>query len=200
MHLTSQSRELVETKTQRKLIKAINKYGENLHKEIDNIIETLKSELNEMDSKDLDLLKRHEDQITKTISEIIQRIAELKRLRNSNDVGLISTYKSRNIALRKLPFKLSVSLPRFTSQKINKEQLYQQLCSLLMCSIETEESGNIIYSPRAEFSLLDRPFIDVPRIIAEIISDNQYSFSVSCLSEGEIWINGLWPRHFETLR
>eukprot|EP00105_Crassostrea_gigas_P019813 XP_011438426.1 PREDICTED: uncharacterized protein LOC105335973 [Crassostrea gigas] len=177
-------------KNSEKVKEAINIFGENLHKDIDYMIEKLKSELNELDSKDLDLLNKQEDKIRRIISEIIKSIADLKKVRNSNDASLISSYKSRNTELRKLPPKLSVSLPRFTYRKIDKEQLYQHLCLLLMCSIEKEESGYITYSPRSELSFLDRPFIEVPWILAEIMSENQYSFCGSCLNDGEIWISG----------
>lgn len=52
---------------------------------------------------------------------------------------------------------LNSQLPRSAIKMINKEQLYQQFCSF---------SG-------AEFSPLDRPFIDVPGVITKIYNHGE---------------------------
>lgn len=121
------------------LILAIIERGEVWHREIDNIIRNLKSEIEQTESEHKDFLQKQENQINHTISEISQTIGELKKITDINDVRLLCKYKSRNAEFRMLPPKFVVTLPSFSSPKIDTEQLTQQFGSLSTLCIKTKE-------------------------------------------------------------
>ncbi|XP_052708178.1 E3 ubiquitin-protein ligase TRIM71-like [Crassostrea angulata] len=178
----------------KKLTTALHKHGEDLHREINNAIQKLKSDVDEMESKHLVVLDKQENAIKRSIYEITKCIDDLKKLLNSNDVSLVLAYSSRNVEFKRLPPKVTVSLPRFTPQKINKEQIYQQIGSLSALAIKTEEHGYTMESPGAESSPPDGPLNVVPRIITEINTDYGESnalLNISCLSDDEVWTCGV---------
>lgn len=126
-------------KNSQKLTTIIDKRGEDIHREIDTIINKMKSEIGEMEVKYLNALQKQGDEIAQNISEITQSIHELQKLMRSNDVCLVSDYKSRNSEFRKLPPLLNISLPTFSGTKIDTDILYEQIGSLSVPSMTTQE-------------------------------------------------------------
>ena len=90
-------------KHSKKLKAALDKQGEALHKEIDTIIQEMKSEIDVMDIQHIAAIDRQEDAINNTISEITQVILDIQNLLDSNDVYLVSEYTSRTEEFRRLP-------------------------------------------------------------------------------------------------
>nr|XP_034309667.1 tripartite motif-containing protein 45-like [Crassostrea gigas] len=166
-----------------KIASNISKHGEEIHKEIDVIIKKLKSDLDEMHSKYLAALNIHEDEIKHMLSDITQTITDLRKLINSDDVGLVSAYKSKNAEFRRLPPKLTVTLPSFSPKKIDKQQISEHFGSLSELSIETEEHNYTMDSESTEHSPAERSLLDVPLIVTEINTSFKYARNVSCLSD-----------------
>lgn len=87
-------------------------------------------------------LKKQEDEINQTILEMTHSIGELKKLLDSNNICLLSTYTSKNEEFSELPPKFIVTLPSFSSPKIDTEQLLQQFGSLTALSRTTVETNS----------------------------------------------------------
>lgn len=94
----------VDLKENSKRIKTdIKKYKEALQREIDIIVKKLNADVDEMENKEMTILTNQEDEVKHTISEITQCIADLKKVLNSNDVSIVSAFKSKNDVFRRLP-------------------------------------------------------------------------------------------------
>ncbi|XP_056005850.1 E3 ubiquitin-protein ligase TRIM71-like [Ostrea edulis] len=173
-----------------KLTTAADQQGEVLHREITAIVNQRKSDIAEMKTKHLAALDKNTDEITHSITELKQIILNLKAILESNDVSLISTYKSRNAEFRRLPPKVQVTLPSLSAQKINTEQLREMFGSLPPLSINTEEQGYIMKSAEAVSSPPVKPLLDEPRVTATIDTGYSGLHGVSCVSEEQVWTRG----------
>lgn len=67
-------------------LKAIDTNEEYLHREIHSHHMKMKSDLNEIKSKQTAILIKHEDEIRHMMSEITKSIADLKKMMGSNDI------------------------------------------------------------------------------------------------------------------
>eukprot|EP00105_Crassostrea_gigas_P036194 XP_019920342.1 PREDICTED: tripartite motif-containing protein 40-like [Crassostrea gigas] len=139
-----------------KLTTNATQMGNELHQEINILVNQSKTEINKMKTKHLAVLNQQEDKIENTVSEITQSIANLKKLLVSKDVWLVSENESKNAQFRKLPSKSKVSLPNFTPLKINRDQLTEQFGSLSELSFTKEERGNIMPTQEVGPSLSNR--------------------------------------------
>nr|XP_022309166.1 tripartite motif-containing protein 3-like [Crassostrea virginica] len=189
-----------------KLTAALNKQGEALHKEINSLIQRKQTQIEDMDEQHLAAITTQEEVINKALHEIKQVILDLQNLLDSDDVCLVSEYTSRNGEFRSLPAQFQVTLPTFSPQEINREQLDQQLGSLSQLLITypltdeatrtTEEHGGPKKTPGAVSSpparpLRDKTLSDRPQILIDIPTTGyNYLLSVSCLSDEEIWTSG----------
>ncbi|XP_078331233.1 uncharacterized protein LOC144625058 [Crassostrea virginica] len=159
-------------KRSRKLTTALDKQGEALHTEIDIIIQGMKSEIDDIDAQQIAAIDQQEVAINHTIPEITQVILDLKRLLDTSDVCLVSEYTSRTEEFRNLPAQFQVTLPTFTPQEINREQIHQQIGS---------------WSKPAITFLLDEP-----QNLTGIQTECRELRSVSCLSDSELWTCGYY--------
>ncbi|XP_056007593.1 uncharacterized protein LOC130050835 [Ostrea edulis] len=172
-----------------KLTTIADQHGELLHREVTAIVNQRKSDIQEMKIKHLSTLNKNTEEITQKMAELKQIMSDLKSILKSNDVSLTSTHKSRNSEFRTLPPKVRVRVPSFSPQKINKDQLNEMFGSLPSLSINTEH-GDTMKSAEAVSSPPVKPLLDEPRVTAAIDTGYNKLYSVSCLSEDQVWTRG----------
>lgn len=162
----------------------IDKKGKEWHGEIDTVIKMLKSNNAEKNTEQMSALHKNESEIERRISEIKQIIQDQRRILDSSDVCLISSYKSRNAEFKKFPPCLTVSFTTFISQQIDKEQICQQFGFLTDTSIAEDHDDK---------SISKRAFIDTPRITLDFTTeygDPNRLWNVSCINDDKIWTSG----------
>ncbi|XP_055999444.1 E3 ubiquitin-protein ligase Midline-1-like [Ostrea edulis] len=166
-----------------KFTTVVTKHGEEWHKEIDNVINKMKNEIEEMKIKHLEILKKHLDEIKQIQSLIEQSQITLKEMEESNEVSVTMEYRSKNKEFRKLPPEVRVSLPTFSPNMIDSEQLYKSLGSLIPLSFTTDENGYTL--KKAETS--PKELMDEPELVTTINTGYENLRNVTCLSEEEFW-------------
>ncbi|XP_061177589.1 uncharacterized protein LOC133186351 [Saccostrea echinata] len=172
-----------------KLTTAVIKQGEDWHREINIIVNRQKSEIDEMKSKHVAALNKQEYEVKQITSDVKQSILDLKKILDSNDVSLTSSYKSRNAEFRNMPRKVIVALPTFYPHQINTDKLYKKFGSLSALSIATEEYGCTMNRGES-VSRQIKPLLDKPELITAINTGSDGLKSVTCLSDEEIWTCG----------
>ncbi|XP_048736046.2 uncharacterized protein LOC125651467 [Ostrea edulis] len=166
-----------------KFTTVITKHGEEWHKEIDTVINKMKNKIEEMKIKHLGILKKHLDEIKQIQSLIEQSLITLKKMEESNEVSVTMEYRSKNEDFRNFSPKVRVSLPTFSPNTIDSEQIYKSLGSLIPLSFTTDKNGDIL--KKAETSLKEH--MDEPELVATINTGYENLHSVTCLSEEEFW-------------
>ncbi|XP_048771408.2 uncharacterized protein LOC125677404 [Ostrea edulis] len=156
-----------------KLTNVADRQGEIWHCEITTIVNKRKSDIEESKNKHLVALEKHADEIAHRMTEIKQVILEMKKILDTNDISLASTYKSRNDEFKKMTPKFKVTLPSLSTPTINTEQLNEMFGSL---------------SPLSDITA--KPLLDVPRLTATIDTGNDLLLSIRCLGEEQIWTCG----------
>ncbi|XP_052679729.1 uncharacterized protein LOC128160452 [Crassostrea angulata] len=168
-----------------KLTTTISKQGEQWHKEIDIVINEMKTEISKMKVKHKEILQKHLAKIKQIQSLIKQIILALRTLEKSTEVSQTFEYSSKVSEFSKPPPKVKVTLPTFIPKPIDHEKLYSlfgQITPLL--STDTEE--NVLSLNRPKTSA--RELLDEPELVATIQTGHKFLRNVTCLNK--IWTSG----------
>ncbi|XP_065937721.1 uncharacterized protein [Magallana gigas] len=169
-----------------KLTTTMSKQGEQWHREIDIIVNKMKTEISEIKVKHKELLQKHLNEIKQIQSLIKETLHALMKIEESTEVFTTIEYSSKIREFSKLPPKVQVSLPTFIPKPIDSEKLYSLFGHITPLSTATEEQillQNQPYTP-------DRELLDEPELVATIQTGYDYLRSVTCINEDMIWTSG----------
>ncbi|XP_062618636.1 heat shock 70 kDa protein 12B-like [Saccostrea cucullata] len=124
------------------------KCGEEWHRKVDLIVEKLRIEIEKEKTKHESILKAHLNEIKQIQTLIEQTLLNLTQIEDSNEVSLTMEYISRTKELSKLPPKMQILLPTFSSRTIDTEQLYKLFGYLTPLFVTTEENGYEVKKPK----------------------------------------------------
>ncbi|XP_052696297.1 uncharacterized protein LOC128174913 [Crassostrea angulata] len=170
-----------------KLTTTMSKQGEQWHREIDFVINKMKSEIDEIKVKHRDVLKKQLDEIKQIQSLIKQTSLALRQIEKSTDISPTIEYSSKIRDFRKLPPKVQVSLPTFIPKPIDQKQLYSLYGQITPLSTSTKENVLSLNQPNTSA----RQLLDKPEHVATIQTGYGELRSVSCLNEDKIWASGV---------
>nr|XP_034320026.1 uncharacterized protein LOC117687514 [Crassostrea gigas] len=169
-----------------KLTTTLSKQGEQWHRDIDFVINKMKSEIDEIKVKHRDILRKHLDEIKQIQSLIKQTFLALRKIEKSTDISSTNEYSSKIREFRKFPPKVQVTLPTFIPKPIDRKQLYSWYGQITPLSISTKENELSLNQPNTSA----RDLLDKPEHVATIQTGYLNLCSVSCLNEDKIWASG----------
>ncbi|XP_052676184.1 uncharacterized protein LOC128157651 [Crassostrea angulata] len=169
-----------------KLTTTMSKQGEQWHREIDIVINKMKTDISDIKEKHKDILQKHLDEIKQIQSLIKQTLLALKEIEKSTAVAPTIEYNSKIREFSKLPPKLQVKLPTYIPKPIDREKLYSLFGQITPLSTATKENVLSQNQPNT----LVRELLDEPELVATIQTGYKELLGVTCLDEDGVWTHG----------
>ncbi|XP_052676185.1 E3 ubiquitin-protein ligase Midline-1-like [Crassostrea angulata] len=170
-----------------KLTTTMSKQGEQWHREIDIVINKMKTEISEIKVKHKDIIQKHLDEIKQIQSLIKQTLLALNEIEKSTAVAPTIEYISKITEFSKLPPKVQVKLPTYIPKPIDREKLYSLFGHITPLSTATEENVLSLNQPNTSV----RELLDEPELVATIQTGYKGLLGVTCLDEDSVWTYGL---------
>ncbi|XP_078334397.1 uncharacterized protein LOC111100259 [Crassostrea virginica] len=164
----------------------LSKHREELHREIDNIMNQREKEIDENKLKHLSILTKHLEEIKQLQSLMHETLHSMYEMEESNEVTPTIHYSSKNQEFSKLPPKVIVSMPKFITKPIEKEELSILIGKLTPLSTTLEE--RVFKAKKPNTSV--RELLDEAEVLNTIKTGHEKLRSVTCLNEEEIWTSG----------
>ncbi|XP_065937806.1 tripartite motif-containing protein 2-like [Magallana gigas] len=169
-----------------KLTTTMSKQGEQWHREIDIIVNKMKTEISEIKVKHKELLQKHLNEIKQIQSLIKKTLHALRTIEESTEVSSTIEYNSKIREFSKPPPNVKVTLPTFISIPIDREKLYTLFGQITPLSTVTEENVLSLNQPNTSVKEL----LDEPELVTKIQTGQKYLCSVTCVNEDMIWTSG----------
>ncbi|XP_065930025.1 uncharacterized protein [Magallana gigas] len=169
-----------------KLTTTMSKQGEQWHREIDIVVNKMKTEISEIKVKHRDLLQKHLDEIKQTQSLMKQTLLAIEEIKKSIEVSPTIEYSSKIREFSKLPPKVKITVPTFIPKPLDHKKLNRLFGKITPLSTATDENVLSLNQPNTSV----RELLDEPELVATIQTGYQNVYSVTYLNEDCIWTFG----------
>ncbi|XP_065929426.1 tripartite motif-containing protein 2 isoform X2 [Magallana gigas] len=170
-----------------KITTAMSKQGEQWHREIDIVVNKMKTEISEIKVKHRDLLQKHLDEIKQIQAIIKQTLLTIEELKKSTEVFPTIEYSSKIREFSKFSSKIEVSLPTFIPKPTDHEKLYS-LFGHITPFISTATKNKVLLLNKPNTS--SREQLDEPELLVTIHTGYDELRNVTCQNEDRIWASG----------
>ncbi|XP_052682997.1 uncharacterized protein LOC128163420 [Crassostrea angulata] len=170
-----------------KLTTTMSKQGEQWHREIDIVVNKMKTEISEIKVKHRDILQKHLDEIKQIQALIKQSLLAIEELKKSTEVSPTIEYSSKIREFSKLPPKVKITHPTFIPKPLDHKKLNRLFGQITPLSTATEEDVLSLNQPNTSVKTL----LDEPELVATIQTGYEKLHSVTYLNEDYIWTYGL---------
>nr|XP_022301374.1 uncharacterized protein LOC111109514 [Crassostrea virginica] len=170
----------------KKLTTEMSKQREEIQGEVDNAINQMEKEIGEIKMKHHSILQKHLDEIKQLQSRMQQTLNALNEIEESNEVSSATHYSSKNEEFRKLPPKVNISMSKFVSEPIDREELCSLIGKIVPLSTTLEERVFTAKKPTTSV----RELLDKPEVLNTINTGHSCLLCVTCFNEEQIWTSG----------
>ncbi|XP_078341958.1 uncharacterized protein LOC144627874 [Crassostrea virginica] len=170
----------------KKLTTEMLKQREEIHREIDNAFHQMEKEIGEIKMKHHNILQKHLDEIKQLQSLVKQTLLGLNEMEESNEVSPTILYNSKIEEFSKLPPKVNISIPKFITKQMEREELCSLIGKLTPLSTTQEERVSTANKPNTSV----RELLDEPEVLNTIKTGHGSLRNVTCINEDQIWISG----------
>ncbi|XP_065929365.1 E3 ubiquitin-protein ligase TRIM71-like [Magallana gigas] len=169
-----------------KLTTTMSKQGEQWHREIDIVVNKMKTEISEIKVKHRDILQKHLDEIKQKQALIKQTLLATEEIKKSTEVSPTIEYSSKIREFSKLPPKLKITVPTFIPKPLDHKKLNRLFGKITPLSTATEENVLSLNQPNTSV----RELLDEPELVATIQTGYENVYNVTYLNEDCVWTFG----------
>eukprot|EP00105_Crassostrea_gigas_P014669 XP_011431418.1 PREDICTED: E3 ubiquitin-protein ligase Midline-1-like [Crassostrea gigas] len=169
-----------------KLATTVSKQGEEWHREMDIVINSIKKEISETQVKHRAFLQKHLDEIKQIQSIIKQTVIDLLETEKSNQVPKAIEYSSKNREFSERPPKIQISLPTFIPKPIDNEKLNALFGQIIPLSSATEVD---FLSPNQSNTSV-KELLDESELVTTIQTEYEKLTSATYINEDSVWVSG----------
>lgn len=121
-----------------KLTKEMSTVRDEWHREIDIIINKMKTEIEQIKMKHKEILLKHLEEVKEIQFLIGQTLLDLKKIEKSTEVSLTIEYRSNVEMLSNFLMKMTVTMPTFIPKPIGRTRLYSMFGKITPLSTTRE--------------------------------------------------------------